>query len=110
MKDSAKIELLYFDGCPNVEPVKRLLDEIMESLGITSEIENIEVIDNESAVRNHFLGSPSIRVNGKDIETDEGPDTQYSMRCRIYRTAGGHSGLPSKELLRKALRVRMGVS
>jgi len=103
MTDSPKIELLYFDGCPNVEPVKQLLDEVLKSLGITADIENIEVTDNESAVKNRFLGSPSIRVNGKDVETEENSDTQYSLRCRIYRTAAGHSGLPSKHLLRKAL-------
>lgn len=103
MTDSPKIELLYFDGCPNVEPVKQLLDEVLKSLGIIADIENIEVTDNESAVRNRFLGSPSIRVNGKDVEIEEDPDTQYSMRCRIYRTAAGHSGMPSKQLLRKAL-------
>lgn len=102
MTDSPKIELLYFDGCPNVEPVKQLLDEVLKSLGITVDIENIEVTDNESAVKNRFLGSPSIRVNGKDVEIEEDPDTQYSMRCRIYRTAAGHSGMPSKQLLRKA--------
>lgn len=94
-----KIEILFFDGCPNSEPTEKLVREIVGELGIEAEIEMINVIDNEDAIAKRFLGSPSIRINGKDLEVEENELTQYSMRCRVYRHGDSQSGVPSKDLL-----------
>lgn len=109
-----KIELLVFDGCPNHEPAEQLIRDTVEELGIDADIEIINVVDNEDAVAKRFLGSPSIRINDLDLEIEENESTQYSMRCRIYRTGNGHSGVPSKQQLADALknaqrRVEMGL-
>lgn len=99
-----KIEVLYFEDCPNFEPAERLLRDTLEELGVDAEIELVKVTDNDEAMANRFLGSPSIRINGNDLESEESESTQYSMRCRIYRTDKGQSGVPSKILLVSALR------
>ena len=100
-----KIELLVFDGCPNSEPTEKLIRETVSELGADGRIEVVKVVDNDDAVAKRFLGSPSVRVNGKDLEVEEDGTTQYSMRCRIYRTDEGQTGVPSKELLTKAIQA-----
>ncbi|MCH8026565.1 MAG: DUF2703 domain-containing protein [candidate division Zixibacteria bacterium] len=100
-----KIELLVFDGCPNSEPTEKLIRETMSELDADGKIEVVTVVDNDDAVAKRFLGSPSVRVNGKDLEIEEDATTQYSMRCRIYRTDESQSGLPSKEVLIKAIQA-----
>ncbi len=100
-----KIELLVFDGCPNSEPTEKLIRETMSKLGDDVKIEVVTVVDNDDAVAKRFLGSPSVRVNGKDLEIEEDATTQYSMRCRIYRTAESQSGIPPKELLSRAIQA-----
>ena len=100
-----KIELLVFDGCPNSEPTEKLIRETVSELGGDVKIEVVTVLDNYDAVAKRFLGSPSVRVNGKDLEIEENETTQYSMRCRLYRTEDGQTGAPSKELLMKSIQA-----
>ncbi len=100
-----KIELFVFDGCPNSELTEKLIRETVSELDADGKIEVVIVVDNDDAVAKKFLGSPSVRVNGKDLEIEENETTQYSMRCRIYRTDESQSGIPPKELLSKAIQA-----
>lgn len=100
-----KIELLVFDGCPNSEPTEKLIRETVSELGGDVKIEVVTIADNDDAVVKNFLGSPSVRVNGKDLEIEEDSTTTYSMRCRIYRTGESQSGIPPKGLLTKAIQA-----
>jgi hypothetical protein len=103
-----KVEILVFDGCPNAEGAKQLVRDAVKELNVAADIEVVKVVDNDDAVAKRFLGSPSIRINGKDIEVDEDDTTQYSMRCRVYRDGNKQSGLPSRELLISALQDALG--
>jgi copper chaperone CopZ len=99
-----KIEVLYFSGCPNHAPaVERVRAALCEE-GLSGEIAEIEVPDTETAQRLRFLGSPSIRVNGLDIEPEARSRAAFGMMCRRYTDPRGTSGLPSRELIRSALR------
>jgi len=98
-----EIELFYFEGCPNYEPTKRLLRQVMAELGISTEITSVNVTNEEHAKAMKFLGSPSIRIDGRDIEIEENESTTYSIRCRVYHTETGLSGVPAKQLIRDAL-------
>jgi len=98
-----KIELFYFDGCPNHEPTERLLREAMVELGIDTAINAVNIADDDDARVRKFLGSPSIRIDGRDIEIEENESTAYSMRCRVYHAKTGLSGVPPKQLIRDAL-------
>ncbi len=99
-----KIELLIFDGCPNHEAAEKLVRASMEKLSIKDNIAIINVVDNDDAVSKRFLGSPSIRINGKDIEIEENEQTEYSMRCRVYWIDDKQSGVPSEEILLNKLK------
>ena len=102
-----KIELLYFDGCPNHVQAFENLKECLRELALEAQVERIKVKSNDDAIMRHFLGSPSIRINGKDLETDEDETTEYSMRCRRYSIESSWQGFPPKELLRAALKREM---
>jgi hypothetical protein len=98
-----KIELLYFDGCPNHEALLPRLREILGQSGVPAEIDLRRITDEEAAQRERFLGSPTVRVDGHDIEPDAELRTDYGMKCRLYRTAGGLSGQPPRQWLQAAL-------
>lgn len=105
-----KIEFLYFDGCPNHVRALSHLKESLDELRVDTDIEVIEIKDNSEAVEKQFLGSPSIRINGKDIEIDENESTEYSMRCRRYRYGQNILGYPPKAMILKALKSQKAVS
>ena len=94
-----KIEILVFDGCPNIESTEKLVSETINELGIDANIEIVNVVDNDDAAAKRFLGSPSVRIDGKDLEVEEDELAQYAMRCRIYRDGDEQSGVPSKNLI-----------
>lgn len=95
-----KIEFLYFKDCPGYESVLSLLEQILLENDTAVSIEKIEITTQELAIQHRFLGSPSIRINGKDIEGRE-KASEYGLKCRIYPDTG--SGIPSETILRKAL-------
>ncbi len=99
-----KIEILVFDGCPNSESAQKLVRETIDELGIVAPIDILMVADNDDAVAKRFLGSPSIRIDDRDLEIDEDENTQYSMRCRVYRHGNTQSGLPSRDLIVQRLK------
>jgi hypothetical protein len=99
-----QIELLYFDGCPNHEALLPRLRELLADGRISSEIDLRRITNDEAAQRERFLGSPTVRVNGRDVEPDAERRTDYGMKCRLYRTPVGLSGQPEEEWLRAALR------
>jgi copper chaperone CopZ len=99
-----KIEVLYFSGCPNHAPAVQRAKEALREEGLSAEIVETEVPDTETAQRLKFLGSPSIRVNGLDVEPEARSRGQFGMMCRTYADGCCHSGLPSHELIRAALR------
>jgi len=101
-----RIELLYFDGCPNHQDAHALLMEVLREENIQTPIIRRKVETPESAAREHFLGSPSIRANGTDIDPS-GDTRQYSLRCRVYQHNGKLSGVPDKEMIRNALKQFM---
>lgn len=92
-----KIEFLYFNGCPSWEKAHDSLKEVLGEEGIKAKIEKIKVESNNDAEKAKFLGSPSIRINGKDIERDAILE-DYSLRCRVYKTEEGFKGWPSKDM------------
>lgn len=63
-----KIELLYFDGCPNHEALLPHLGELLGRAEIASAAEVVHVPDAAAAEQQRFLGSPTLRVNGRDVE------------------------------------------
>ena len=98
-----KIELLTFEGCPNAQSARRLVERVVAESHVETEIAYVDVPDPEAAGRLRFLGSPTIRVDGRDIEPGADERTEYVLACRIYRTEQGTAGVPDDRWLREAL-------
>jgi hypothetical protein len=98
-----RVQILYFEGCPNHEPARALVERLARELRVAPEIELVEVADPDAAVALRFLGSPTVRVDGVDVEpgAEERPDFAFS--CRIYRSKGGASDQPDESWVREAL-------
>lgn len=97
-----KIRFLYFEGCPHKDEALELLHQVLEERGIEGEIEMVEVRPEEAASEG-FLGSPTIQINGRDIEKERRGDPPY-YGCRIYP---GGRGVPPKEMIMEALKRSM---
>lgn len=106
------IEVLYFDGCPHYEEFLPHLHDLLDMHGITTEVTLIRIDNDDDAQTHHFLGSPTVRIDGHDIDPDaadhhdETQDTStspYGMQCRLYRTPTGTTGIPSDQWILDAL-------
>jgi len=98
-----RVELLYFEGCPNHDPARALVERIAAELRVEPEIHALEVPDAEAAVELRFLGSPTVRVDGRDVEPGADERHQFVLSCRVYRSERGFSGQPQEAWIRAAL-------
>ena len=102
-----KIEVLYFDECPNYSPAVDRIRDVLKKEGLSAEITEVRVCDESSARAIGFLGSPSIRINGVDVEAAARSSKDFGMMCRTYLERGKRVELPSRESIRAALREAM---
>jgi hypothetical protein len=98
------VEFLWWDGCPSWERALADLREAMGEAGLDPEDIEMTRIEAESyAERESFPGSPTIRIDGEDVEPP-GNDEPTGLACRVYRRADGRvSPLPDPENVRAAL-------
>jgi hypothetical protein len=94
-----KIEVLYFEDCPNYLPAMDRLRTVLLQEGLPADVSEIEVKDASAAKALKFFGSPTIRINGLDIDADFRTIKETGFACRRYS-----GGLPSEEMIRAALR------
>ena len=98
-----KIELLYWEGCPSHPEALALLQEVLAERGLDATVELREVASDEEAQELRFPGSPTIRVDGRDVDA-AGAESRPALTCRIYYLADGRvSPIPSREQLEEAL-------
>jgi len=100
-----KIELLYFDGCPNHEAFLPHLRELLSRERITDEVRLRRVESSEDAERERFLGSPTLRIDGRDVDPGAAERGDFGLKCRLYRTDSGVSGVPHDDWIVQALRA-----
>lgn len=98
-----RVEVLTFEGCPHAEPAFELVTRVVSELKVDALVERIEVADLDQARTYGFPGSPTIRVNGADIEPGAHKRTEPSLSCRVYLTDSGRRGTPDERWLRDAL-------
>jgi len=98
-----KVEILYFEGCPNRAGAVEMVRRVLEREGIRAQVVELPVEGPEAAEEAGFLGSPSIRVDGVDIEPGREKDAP-TWGCRTYTVGGRTLGLPPEEWLVTALR------
>ena len=98
-----KLKLYYFDDCPSYERARENLKDALHSEGLAQEVEMVPVASEADAQAKSFIGSPTIRIDGIDIEGPEAEEKGYGYGCRVYSGNGCMSGWPSVEQIRQAL-------
>lgn len=98
----AKIELLYFESCPLYKKALENLQAVLAENHIDAEVHLINVDSPEKTETLGFHGSPSIRINGVDLE---GKDGDYTYVCRMYTINGQTTGVPTVEYISKRIKA-----
>ena len=122
-----KIQFLYILNCPWCLKTKRLLYESLKELKVKGEVEEILVDSEEKSKKYKFIGSPTIRINGKDIQekvfkdrclpcedlakrvkkTPEFVKKQCQCGCRVFYYEGKYYSYPPKRMIKEALSFRL---
>ena len=97
------VEILYFDGCPNHEGARALVERVSSELDVEPELRLVNVPDEDASRWLRFLGSPTIRVAGRDVDPEAAERDDYVLSCRVYRTESGFAGQPDERWIRAAL-------
>jgi hypothetical protein len=92
------IEVFYVPGCPNHQAAIENLKSALRSAAIDAPIQEIAVTDDTTGRQLKFPGSPAIRVDGRDVESNA--QDSYGLACRLYSNG---TGVPSLEALRRAV-------
>jgi len=105
-----RIELLYIPDCPNYALAVQTVREALRERGLPEEIVEIEVSDPAQAIALCFPGSPTIRINGQDIEPGMTECGHHGVACRTYLLEGKRQGIPQRERISQAILARPSVS
>jgi hypothetical protein len=97
------VEVLVTPGCPNGDAAITLARRVCQQRGGRAEVQVVEVPDQPAAEQARFLGSPTIRVDGRDIEPGAARSAEFVHGCRLYRGAHSLQGLPEEDWLSQAL-------
>ncbi len=98
-----RVELLWFHDCPNHPAARALLDELLGALAPGATVDEIDATDPAVAQRHRFPGSPTIRIDGRDVDPSFQDPGDYTPRCRLYRTSAGLGGLPERAWIEAAI-------
>jgi hypothetical protein len=96
------LELLYLPGCPHHGIAASLIRSVLQAEGLTAELNEIPVLDYQQAQAVGFPGSPTLLVNGRDVET--GFPSQVGFACRTYMVEGKPLGVPPRSWIEHAIR------
>jgi glutaredoxin len=119
-----KIEILYILDCPWCLKTKELVKKTLKELQVDAEVEEILIDSDKKAKEYHFGGSPTIRINGKDIQDDVkkgrclpceelAEQTRKATKfvkqecycgCRVYLYKGKTYNYPPKEMIKEAIK------
>jgi hypothetical protein len=104
MATAPTIELLFWRECPSWERALAELREALSRAGLDPDAIDVrEVATNDMAESQRFIGSPTIRIDGEDVQPP-GEEEPLGLACRIYRLRDGRvSPLPDRADVREAI-------
>jgi hypothetical protein len=99
-----RVEFLFWEDCPSHPRAWELLQEVLAEEGLEATVERIEVVTDEEAERWRFPGSPTLRIDGVDVDPAGASQMGTALTCRVYVLENGRfSPVPSREMIRQAL-------
>jgi hypothetical protein len=99
------VELLYVDGCPGRDALLAQLTQLLAERELAVEIEQRPIDSADAARRERFLGSPTLRIDGLDVDPTAVQRTDYGLKCRLYQADHGLRGTPPDAWVVTALDV-----
>jgi len=97
-----KIEVLYVADCPSHPAALKLVQDVLTAQGVAADIHEVLITDLAMADQLKFPGSPTIRINGRDVAGEPSGSQAFALSCRLY--LGAHpSGLPPVEMVHRAV-------
>ncbi len=100
----AEIYIMFIEGCPGVPAVAKYVEEVISEEAVDAEINMILIETLKDARQLHFTGSPTVRINGKDVETDFLDNKDYGLQSRQYYIKGQKYDFPSKSMIKYAVK------
>lgn len=97
------VEVLYIEECPNYPAALALVQRVGAELGIDVELRTTLIDDQAAAEQARFAGSPTVRVDGRDVEPGSEPPAEISVACRLYRHEQHLAGQPQERWVCDAL-------
>ena len=104
------VEVLYVQDCPHYRETLAMVERVRAELGIDAELRTTLIADQAAADKARFPGSPTVRVDGRDVEPGSEPATEYLLGCRLYRLEHRFAGQPEERWVRQALQRGAGRS
>jgi hypothetical protein len=102
------VEVLHVEDCPNYPGTLALVQRVLAELGIDAEVRTTLIIDQAAAEQARFPGSPTVRVDGRDVEPGSEPPSEISVACRLYWLEHRLAGQPTEGWIREALLRAVG--
>ena len=102
-----QVELLFWDGCPSHPAALADLRAALADVGADPAAVHVrQVATSADAAAEAFVGSPTIRIGGRDVQPPG--DEPAGLTCRVYRRRDGRiSPTPDPDDLRDALRAAL---
>ena len=97
-----KVEVLYVSDCPSHSEAVRLVKNVLAAEGVVTDIREVLVQDERMAGELKFVGSPTIRINGRDVAGESQTEKSFALCCRLY-SGSKQIGLPPTELVHRAV-------
>ena len=97
-----KVEVLYVEECPSHPAAVKLVKEVLAAEGVAAEIHEVLVRNEGMASELRFCGSPTIRINGRDVAGESEKAQTLALSCRLYPGAK-QVGLPPAEVIHRAV-------
>ena len=102
LKNKNVIEVLYIEDCPFWREVAKTIEEALKESKIKAVVKRVKVSSEDEAKRLRFPGSPTVRINGVDIDPMV-KETTGAIGCRVYMYQGKIYEFPPKELIAEAV-------
>jgi hypothetical protein len=97
-----RVEVLYVSECPSHLEAVKLVKDVLAAEGVPTNILEVLVTDEGMAGELKFLGSPTIRINGRDIAGESQTAKNFALSCRLY-PGSKQVGLPPAEMVHRAV-------
>lgn len=96
-----KIEVLYFEDCPNHKPTVERVKQVIDRLGVAADVREVELTQDDDPVIMKFIGSPTVLIDGRDVDPAQRAGASYGFCCRTF----GGEGMPPVDIIENAIQT-----